>query len=69
MRYLVGVEKGPRSFGAYVPDLPDLVKDFAESRQRQRQSLMPKLRNITIDAPEDYSTNFDLYLTGEKVQD
>ena len=25
MRYLVVVEKGPKSFGAYVPDLPGCV--------------------------------------------
>jgi predicted RNase H-like HicB family nuclease len=25
MRYLVVVEEGPRSFGAYVPDLPGCV--------------------------------------------
>jgi predicted RNase H-like HicB family nuclease len=25
MRYLVVVEKGPQSFGAYVPDLPGCV--------------------------------------------
>ena len=25
MRYLVVVEKGPKSFGAYVPDLPGCI--------------------------------------------
>lgn len=32
MRYLVGVEEGPRSFGAYVPDLPGCVA-AAETRE------------------------------------
>jgi predicted RNase H-like HicB family nuclease len=31
MRYLVVVEKGPESFGAYVPDLPGCVA-AAQSR-------------------------------------
>lgn len=32
MRYLVVVEQGPKSFGAYVPDLPGCVA-AAETRQ------------------------------------
>ena len=32
MRYLVVVEEGPNSFGAYVPDLPGCVA-AAETRQ------------------------------------
>jgi predicted RNase H-like HicB family nuclease len=32
MRYLVVIERGPLSFGAYVPDLPGCVA-AAESRQ------------------------------------
>jgi predicted RNase H-like HicB family nuclease len=32
MRYLVVVEEGPRSFGAYVPDLPGCVA-AAETRE------------------------------------
>jgi predicted RNase H-like HicB family nuclease len=32
MRYLVVVEEGPRSFGAYVPDLPGCVA-AAERRE------------------------------------
>lgn len=32
MRYLVVVEQGPKSFGAYVPDLPGCVA-AAESRE------------------------------------
>jgi hypothetical protein len=43
-----------------------MVKEFTQSKQTGKQSLMSKLRSIRIDAPEDFSTNFDLYLTGEK---
>jgi hypothetical protein len=43
-----------------------MVKKFTQSKQTGKQSLMSKLRSIRIDAPEDFSTNFDLYLTGEK---
>ena len=32
MRYLVVVEKGPKSFGAYVPDLPGCIA-AGESRK------------------------------------
>ena len=32
MRYLVVVEKGPESFGAYVPDLPGCIA-AGESRE------------------------------------
>jgi predicted RNase H-like HicB family nuclease len=32
MQYLVVVEEGPRSFGAYVPDLPGCIA-AAESRE------------------------------------
>jgi predicted RNase H-like HicB family nuclease len=32
MRYLVVVEEGPRSFGAYVPDLPGCIA-AAETRE------------------------------------
>lgn len=32
MRYLVVVEKGPQSFGAYVPDLPGCMA-AAETRE------------------------------------
>jgi hypothetical protein len=28
---------------------------------------MAKLREITIDGPEDFAENIDLYLTGEKT--
>ncbi len=39
MRYLVVIEKGPQSFGAYVPDLPGCVA-VAETREE----LLPLIR-------------------------
>ena len=36
MRYLVVVEKGPTSFGAYVPDLPGCIA-VGESREEAVQ--------------------------------
>lgn len=50
-----------------LDELYSLVKGFTHSKQQSRkQSLMAKLRAIQIDAPEDFSTNFDLYTGGEK---
>ena len=50
-----------------IDELYSLVKDFTQSKQQSRkQSLMSKLRAIRIDAPEDFSTDFDLYASGEK---
>lgn len=49
-----------------LTELYKLVKNFTESRRNSKQSLMSKLRSISIDAPEDFSSNFDLYASGEK---
>lgn len=50
-----------------LDELYKLVKDFAQAKQESpKPSLMAKLRSIKIDAPEDFATNFDLYLSGEK---
>ena len=43
------------------------VRKLSRSRAKARRpSLMTRLRNIKIDAPEDFALNFDLYLSGEK---
>ena len=53
-----------------LDELYRLVKGFAESKKlSSNQSLMSKLRSIKINAPEDFSTNFDLYVSGEKSAD
>jgi hypothetical protein len=50
-----------------LDELYSVVRDFTQSKQQSRKpSLMTKLRAIKIDAPEDFSTNFDLYTSGEK---
>lgn len=50
-----------------LDELYNLVKNFIHSKgQSPKQSLMAKLSSIRINAPEDYSTNFDLYASGEK---
>lgn len=52
---------------ADLDELYKLVKHFTQSKQQSpKQNLMSKLRSIKINAPEDFSTNFDLYLSGEK---
>ncbi len=51
----------------YLGELYELIKDFAQSKQRaSKSSLMAKLKSIQIDAPEDFATNLDLYTAGEK---
>lgn len=41
-------------------------KPARSRRKAHRPNLMTKLRNIKIDAPEDFAANFDLYVSGEK---
>ena len=56
-----------------VPDerldvLYSVVKEFAQSAPANGgRSLMSKLREISIDGPEDFAQNIDLYLSGEKT--
>ena len=56
-----------------VPDerldvLYSVVKEFARPASVDSgRSLMSKLREISIDGPEDFAENIDLYLSGEKT--
>jgi hypothetical protein len=56
-----------------VPDerldtLYSVVKEFARpTPSNGGRSLMSKLREISIDGPEDFAANVDLYLSGEKT--
>jgi hypothetical protein len=43
-----------------------LIQDLKISPTEAKQSLMEKLRNISIDGPEDFAENLDLYASGEK---
>ncbi len=48
-------------------ELYPFVKRLAEAKKEAPQSFMAKLRSIPkIDAPEDFATNLDLYMSGEK---
>lgn len=59
------VEKVPED---RLAELYSVVKSYTEPPGNgDSQSLMSKLREITIDAPEDFAENIDLYLTGEKT--
>ena len=51
----------------YLEDLYQIITLFIQSKQPQKkQGLMTKLRQIQIDAPEDFAANLDVYLSGEK---
>ncbi len=51
----------------YLDELYLLIKDFAQSKVHQKKpSFMSKLKQIKINAPEDFAANIDLYLSGEK---
>jgi len=48
-------------------ELYPIIKSFIESRKDPSQpSLMSKLKRIQIDAPPDFVTQLDLYMSGEK---
>lgn len=48
-------------------DLYGLIRDFAAARTASAQpGIMAKLRNVHIEAPSDFASNLDLYLSGEK---
>ncbi len=47
-----------------------LVQQFLEQRSAdQTVGFLERLSEIQIDGPEDFSENFDLYLSGEKSID
>ncbi len=51
----------------YLDELYILIKNFTQSKQQPKKtSFMSKLKQIKIDAPEDFATNLDLYISGEK---
>ena len=51
MQYLVVIERGPTSFGAYVPDLPGCVA-VAES-QAEVETLIREAMEFHIDSLRD----------------
>ena len=53
-----------------LEELYQIVRSFTAPGTRQAHgSFMSRLRQIQIDGPEDFATNIDLYLTGEKSID
>ena len=52
----------------HLDDVYSVIKSYSRRRsQNGGRSLMSKLKDITIDGPEDFAEHIDLYLTGEKT--
>ncbi|MHC5766842.1 MAG: hypothetical protein ACYTXI_14715 [Nostoc sp.] len=51
----------------YLDELYLLIQDFAQSKQHlKKPSFMSKLKQIKINAPEDFASNLDSYLAGDE---
>ena len=51
-----------------LEELYSVVRTYSEGTGNgDGRSFMSKLKEITIEGPEDFSENIDLYLTGEKT--
>lgn len=51
-----------------LDDLYSMVKSYSEPRtQNNGRSFMSKVQDVTIDGPEDFAENIDLYMAGEKT--
>ena len=51
-----------------LDDLYSVIKSYSEQRpQSNGRSFMSKISDVSIDGPEDFAENIDLYLTGEKT--
>jgi len=50
-----------------LDDFYQLLKHFIQTKQKQKKAgLLSRLQPIKIDAPEDFTTNLDLYMNGSK---
>ena len=50
-----------------LEQLYQVVRELSASKKpASSPSLMAKLKQVKIDGPEDFATNLDLYLSGEK---
>lgn len=48
-------------------ELISIIREFAETKRRAAPpTLMSRLKRIQIEAPEDFATHLDLYVSGEK---
>lgn len=53
-----------------LAELYEVVKLYGSPKARNNgTSLLSKLKEISIEGPEDFAANIDLYLTGEKTID
>jgi hypothetical protein len=52
-----------------LEELYGLIRHFTATTAPPQGSIMAKLRGIRIEAPADFATNLDLYLSGEKRVD
>jgi hypothetical protein len=53
-----------------LEELYEVVKIYSRTEtetENNGESLFSKLKKISIDGPEDFSENLDLYLSGEKT--
>jgi hypothetical protein len=51
----------------HLDEIYQLIKTFTSTKSNgKRPGLLAQLSKIKIEAPEDYSANFDLYASGEK---
>lgn len=51
----------------HVDELYKIIKNFPQPKtSTSSPGLLAKLKRIKIDAPEDFASNLDLYLSGEK---
>lgn len=51
-----------------LEELYEIVKFYSRAQTESNgPTLLSKLRNISIDGPEDFSENLDSYLSGEKT--
>ena len=67
MRYLVVVEEGPESFGAYVPDLPGCIA-AAETRQEVLTLIRDAIEFHIEGVKEDGAQVPSPHFTGELVE-
>ena len=59
------IEKVPEN---QLEELYSVVRTYSKPTENgDERSLLSKLREITIDGPEDFAENIDLYMTGEKT--
>jgi hypothetical protein len=53
-----------------LEELYEVVKLYSSPKARNNgTSFLSKLKRISIEGPEDFAANIDLYLTGEKSID